>query len=415
MIVNPPLSNHVRRVSLSNPTNQNNSPGGPMRVNIPGGPPDAAQEHKPIATIKPSFRDSNPIDNEVVIDRNRDPRLRNQSTGSADDVLRFSNGQAVRDGPLNPCDSYTTSGGRNQCHIAKGNICKSFEEKWKNREHKMAGIGIGKYETGEIKDQERGINNNHLKHRSKPGPSESRPSDSRPPESVTSKPKSLDEALSNFYEALPPLPSPPPGGSQKSRSGSLNPQGQTLPLPLPPPRCRKGSHPSISNQPKILQPKNDQVPNDQPKNVQLKNDQAKKVQPKINQIKTDQSKNGQGPPNHPVRTGYNPGQQQPRFRAPRPGPPGHYTWQQNAPPPPPHYYHGPPQPYGYPQPMMRPGRPMRWQVTSGTQLANQMAQWQQGYRSGQGQVWYPRHGHPPVRQNGSQRPPQGHPHWYNYY
>ena len=432
MIVNPTLSNHVRRVSISNPIDQNSSSGGPMRVNIPGGPPDVTQEseettpRRPIAAISPFSRDNKPIDNEVVIHRDRDPRLRNQSTGSVDDTLRFPNGQAVRDGPLNPCDSYTTSGGRNQCHIAKGNICKTFEEKWENREQKMAGIGIGKYPTGDTKDQERGINNNHQ--RSKPGPSKSRPSDSVTFGNVAfrenrdpPKPKSLDEALSNFYETLPPLPSPPPGGSQKGRSGSLNPQGQSLPLPLPPRSDRKGSHPSMSDQPKTNQPKENQLKNDQPKNDQPKNDQPKNDQPKNDpskndQPKTEQSKNGQDSLNQAVRSAYNPGQQS-RFRAPRPGPRfDHYQWRQNAPPPPPHYYHGPLRPYGYPPPMMRPGpyRPMRWQVTSGTQLASQMAQWQQGYRSGQGQVWYPQHGHPPVRQTGPQRPPRN-PHWYNYY
>ena len=425
MIVNPTLSNHVRRVSLSNPTNSNSSSGGPMRVNIPGGLPDVAQEseetnpRRPIAAISPFSRDNKPIDNEVVIHRDRDPRLRNQSTGSADETLRFPNGQAVRDGPLNTCDSYTTSGGRNQCHIAKGNICKSFEEKWENREQKMAGIGIGKYPTGDAKDQERGINNNHLKHgQSKPGPSKSRPS-----ESGTPKPKSLDEALSNFYEALPPLPSPPPGGSQEGRPGSANPQGQNLsdrllPLPLPPPRSLKGSHPSMSKQPKTNQPKVDQLKNDQPKNGQPKNDPFKNDQPK-----TEQSKNGHDSLNHAVRSAYNSGQQ-PRFRGqwsgPRPCPRvGHCfkrsQWQPNAwAPPRPHFFHGPTyRPFGYlPQPMpqpMRPGpnRPVGWQG------ATQMAQWQQGY--GQGQVWYPRHGHPPVRQNRPQRPPQN-SHWYdNYY
>lgn len=132
-----------------------------MRVNIPGGPHDVAREsedsRRPVAAISPFSRDNKPIDNEVVIHRDRDPRLRNQSMGSpqrsADETLRFPNGQAVLDGPLNTCDAFSASEGRNQCHIAKGNICKSFEEKWENRESKMAGIGIGKYPEGDVKDQ----------------------------------------------------------------------------------------------------------------------------------------------------------------------------------------------------------------------------------------------------------------------
>ena len=166
----------------------------------------------------------------------------------------------------------------------------------------------------------------------------------------------------------------------------------------------------MSDQPKIHQPKKDQLKNDQLKNNQLKNDQ----------IKTEQSKNGHDSLNQAVRSAYNPGQH-PRFRGqwsgPRPCPRvGHCfqrsQWQPNAwAPPRPHFFHGPPyRPCAYlPQPMMRPGpnRPMGWQGTI------QMAQWQPGY--GQRQVWYPRHGHPPVRQNRPQRPPQN-SHWYdNYY
>ena len=433
MIV-PNPSNHIRRVSLQS-TNQNDPSCGPMRVNIPGGPPDAAEEanaRKPVAAISPFMRDERP--SEVVIHRDRDPRLRNQSTGSsgqsADDILRFPNGQPVRDGPLNTCDSYSSSGGRNQCHIAKGTTCKSFVEKWENREKEMAGIGIGKYPTGDVRDQERGINNNHLN--PKPGPSKSRKSKSGKP--GPSKPKTLDEALSTFYQELPPLPSPP-GGVQKGLSGSLKSEGQLtldqLPLPSPPPRAKvelsnrisrkipdsklippkKLLDTSQSDQPKKDPPKIDRSITDLLKKIdQAINDEPKVDPPKINQPKKDPKELGQG-----HKSFYNQGQS--RFPAPRPF--GHCfkrsQWRPNAwAPPQPHYFVQQFQPMFNYQPIVRPGpnRPMGWQHPNQRPPTQNDPCWHAA--NGQGQAWYPRHGRPPVRQIGPQRPPQK-PHWYNYY
>ena len=432
MIV-PNPSNHIRRVSLQS-TNQNDPSCGPMRVNIPGGPPDAAEEanaRKPVAAISPFMRDERP--SEVVIHRDRDPRLRNQSTGSsgqsADDILRFPNGQPVRDGPLNTCDSYSSSGGRNQCHIAKGTTCKSFVEKWENREKEMAGIGIGKYPTGDVRDQERGINNNHLD--PKPGPSKSRKSKSGKP--VPSKPKTLDEALSNFYQELPPLPSPP-GGVQKGPSGSLN-QNQPnispelLPLPLPPPRVKKELTNQISRKIpdcKLIPPQEllDPSKSDQPRldgyctfHVRRETDPSITYLFKIDKTKIDQTKTepeqDQSKDRKELGQAQTPAYNQGQSRFPRPRPVGdcfkRSQWRPNTwAPPQPHYF-------GFPQfrpilnyqPIMRPGtnRPMGWQ-------AQNDPRWHAA--NGQGQAWYPRHGHPPVRQIGPQRPSQN-PHWNNYY
>ena len=435
VIVNP--SNHVRRVSLQS-INHNDTSRGPIRVNIPGSTPDAARDpeetnpSRPVATISPFIRDETP-NNEVFINRDLDPRLRNQSAGSShtgEDVLRFPNGQPIRDGPLNTCDSYTSSGGRNQCHIAKGTTCNSFREKWENREKEMAGIGIGKYATGDVRDQDRGINNNHLD--PKPGPS--KPKKSKPGRS--GPPKSLDEALSNFYQGLPPLPSPPVG-TQKGLPESLNPQClnqlDQLPLPSPPPRVQKELTNQISrkipesklltlqkqpgqskpDQTKIDKPTKDHPTTDQPKTGQWKIDQ-----PKIDQSKKDQPRNDQkGLTN---RAGHN--QVQPRLPGSRPGPRvGHCfkrsQWRPNTwAPPQPHYFVQNFQPIWNYQPIMRPGpnRPMGWQ--QGFQQ-NQRPPFQNDHGfygpNGQGPSWYPRHGHPPVRQFRPHRPPQN-PHWSNH-